>query len=525
MSPIDLPAPESEVQSPMVDVLGWAGSDREVAAWHRRATAADGPFAPSLTREGLEVLAALDRPTVHAAEVFVERGEHGAFVRVREAVLVTNRANVPLEHLAFRLLGNGRGDPVPDSAGVIGAWVDGRPAPTTLRGPVLTIPLARPLPPGRTARVLLHVVQRVDPSEAEQRVDTDTLWPDQTGSFAEDDGALALGGLLPTLLPQRPDGGFDIAVLQANADPAEGDLALFRVAVTAPASLSLASTGTSVGRVTDGRDTTEVLVAGAARDFSVVLVPEARVLEREVGGTTLRVVAPQGVPGEELLGIAEGALRAMSARFGPPITSEIDVVEAPARAVDGLDWPGLVLVDTSHKGRPYHASAAHEWALAHGLAHQWWGHEAGNDGLMDPWIDEGLATHGAALYWEVVHGREAVLDRHELEVVEPLAKLRQRGFPDLPALLPTDGYDRLSFSVVVHGRTALFLDQLRAALGEERWTATLRDLRAAGRTDRLDAATFLAIVRRRAPEGADVDALWRRWMAEGHAYDDLLGPS
>ena len=143
---------------------------------------AENPFTATLTLRllpvgnnlALNLLAGLDRPTVHAAEVFLERSDRYTFVRVREAVLVTNRAGVPIERVALRVVADGRGDPEPDQAVVIGAWVDGHPVSADLTGPVLTVPLARPLPPGHTARVLLHVAERVQDSDARQRVETDT---------------------------------------------------------------------------------------------------------------------------------------------------------------------------------------------------------------------------------------------------------------------------------------------------------------------------------------------------------------
>lgn len=512
---------EARVLEPVVDALGWADSDREVAAWLRRAHEPDGPFAASLL-PGVSV--APDAP-VHAAEVTVERDTDGdGWLRIREAVVFTNPSAATLDRIQLRVVANGRGHGARTTV-VLGCWVDGVAVPTALDGPLLTVPLPYGVRPGRRVRVLLHLAEPIPPSDARQQVGTDTLWPDQTGAFAEDDGALVLGSLLPTVLRVDREGRWDTQVLAANADPAVGPPGLFRVTLDAPTSLTPVSTGISVGRISDERRATELMVAAGTRDFSLVLVPDARILRAEIGATRLRVVVSgEDVPGQELLTVADAALRSMIRHFGPLTQREIDVVEAPARAVDGLDWPGLVLVDTSHKGRPYHLSASHEWALAHGLGHQWWGHEVGNDGLADPWFDEGFATHAASLYWEDAHGRQAVLDRHEIEAIEPLAALRDRGFPDLPALLPSDGYDRGSFSLVVHQRTALFLDLARQAFGAEAWDAFLFELHARGVGRVIGQREVLDLLRASAPAGVDVDALWTRWMAEGHAYEDLLGP-
>ncbi|MCA9492366.1 MAG: hypothetical protein KC656_15290 [Myxococcales bacterium] len=512
---------EARVLDPVVDALGWADTDRDVAAWLRRAYEPDGLFAGS-------VLAGTPLPPdapVHAAEVTVERdSDADAWLRIREAVVFTNPSDATLDRLQLRVVANGRGH-AERSTVVLGCWVDGVAVPTALDGPLLTIPLPYGLRPGRRARVLLHLAEPIPPSDARQQVGTDTLWPDQTGAFAEDDGYLVLGSLLPTVLSVGRDGRWDTRVLAANADPAVGPPSLFRVTLDAPTSLTPVSTGVSLGRISDERRATELMVAAGARDFSVVLVPEASVLKTAIGSTRLRVVVSgEAVSGPDLLRVADDALRSMIRHFGPLTQREIDVVEAPARAVDGLDWPGLVLVDASHKGRPYHLSASHEWALAHGLGHQWWGHEVGNDGLADPWFDEGLATHAASLYWEDLHGRDAVLDRHEVEAIEPLAALRDRGFPDLPALLPPDAYDRGSYGLVVHQRTALFLDLARQAFGAETWDALLFELHVRGVGRVMGQQDVLDLLRARAPSTFDVDAAWTRWMAEGHAYEDLLGP-
>jgi hypothetical protein len=509
---------------PLVDWLAWGATDREVRTWLRTARTPAGPFAASWVGGAPPVHP--DDPTLYAAEIRIEDVGEFQLALVREAVVFTNPTDRPLDLLRLRVFGNVLDPRLP--ARVAGVWVAGLPAPHLLDGSVLAVRLPRPLPPGATTRVLIELMEPLLPFAPDAPVEGVGWSPARGGVLGEADDQVALGLALPTVTAFGADGQ-DTRPVGWNELPALYDPAWWHVSLTHPARYTLASTGVVTSSSADDQLVTEQIVAGGARDFAAHLVPDATVSTVEVGGTTLRVVwrdlEGEDVVGADLLRIGEEALRTLSERFGPLTAREIDVVEGPIRGLPALDYPELVVVDTRHAHRPYHRSARHEWALVHSLAHQWWGHEVGTDGLAEPWLDEGLAEHSAALYWEARYGREAVVDRHDVEFVEPLGQLVARGIQLLPGTLPADGYDLTRYPILVDGRAAMFFDGLRRAWGDEAWTRALRGLRSAGAGRRLSGAEVLALLQRTAPEGLDVELRFHEQMVSPTFLEDLVTPA
>jgi hypothetical protein len=509
---------------PLADWLAWGANERELRDWLRTARGPDGPFQPATRPDALA--GGPRRPTVYAAEVRLDETQvpdYGelSLLLVREAVVFTNPTDRPLDVLKLRVFPNVVSPELPTR--VNGVWVEGLPAPHVLQDSLLLVRLPKPLPPGGQTRLLLQLIEAIPPFRPSAPIDTVGWPPARAGVTGEADGQLALGAFLPTVTAFGAEGQ-DERPVGWNELPTVYDPALWHVTFTHPARFTLASTGVIVGGTADDRFVTDEVVANA-RDFSAHLVPDASVRTARIGGTTLRVVYRDGEGdevGEDLLRVGEAALTTYSEWFGPPSATEIELVEGPIRGVPSVDYPGLVVVDTRHAHRPYHRSARHEWALAHGLAHQWWGHEVGNDGVAEPWIDEGLAEHSASLYWEARYGRAALVDRHEVEVLEPAGRLLARGLQLLPGNLPADAYDMGRYGVLVHGRSAMFFDGLRRSMGDERWRAALVALRAAGAGRRSTGAEVLAVFAQFAPEGVSPEALFLEQVVSPAWLEDLV---
>ncbi|MEQ1502951.1 MAG: M1 family aminopeptidase [Myxococcota bacterium] len=513
----------------LVDWLAWAASDREVEAYLAHARTPAGPFAVALRPEAVGQLHTTAMPALYAVEATVGDlrvgGRSHVLVQVHEAVVYDNPAQVPLDGLAFRLFPNGQ-DHRKRGVEIQGVWVDNQQAEWALDGTVFSIELPEPLPPGERARILLHLVVDVPEFDPREPLEDGAFDPETTGAFGRADGTLNLGYLLPLVTPVDRRGRFDIRPIRANTEHAMFDPALFHVVLNAPSDLTVATTGVAVHRTDEGDQSTTVAVAGPSRDFAIALVPNAAVTEAEVNGTTIRVVAPAGDPllGRHLLAYAEGAFRTCTDRFGPIAAAELDVVESPIRVLTGIEYPGLITVDVSHQGVPYHRSANHEWVVAHEVAHQWWGVEVGNDPALAPWLDEALASHAVTVYWEARYGPDAVDGRLGLDVYDRVARLRDAGAPDLPADLPAWKYDLDQYAAIVYGRGSLFFDHVRATLGDDRYFEALRAYHDAftGRFVTADDLVGALAGADGDPEtAAAVRALYARWITEAHSYEDL----
>ncbi|HHO53796.1 MAG TPA: hypothetical protein ENK18_23715 [Deltaproteobacteria bacterium] len=504
-----------------VDRLGWAASRREVSAMLR--LDGEGSFDRALRPEDQGLVSRLEDPTVYAVEAdLVEiNGEQGRrmAVSLRQAIVYHNPAAVPLECLSLRVYPNAVGDVV-----VHGAWIDNRPVPSLLIGTRLKLCPAEPIAPGRRTRVLLELTESVPAFDPRQPLGGSTLDPASTGEYGFYGAYVNLGRWLPLIAPVGRDGSFELDELAPNTEHARFDPAMFHVVLSFPERLSAATTGVELARREGGGTATIVAVASAAREFAVQLGAGISVLEATVSGTRLRVFHPTADPqmGRALLEHARAGLELGVELYGPLATSELDVVEAPIRVALGMEYPGLVTVDVHHKHGIYSPSEIHEWTVVHEIAHQWWSAEVGNDPGAAPWLDEGLASFTTGVYWARRHGPEALRQRQHLDVIEPTAALQGRGTPDLPADLPAWRYDLFEYSAIVYGRAALFFEVLRHQMGEPALWAALRQYRAEQWGQLAEAEDLLRALRAHSAQPEQIDALYRRWIHEGHGYEDLL---
>lgn len=149
-----------------------------------------------------------------------------------------------------------------------------------------------------------------------------------------------------------------------------------------------------------------------------------------------------------------------------------------------------------------------DWAIAHELAHQWWGNLITCTTLTDFWLNEGITTFMTAAWKEHRYGRaayDAELDvaRHRLD------KAKAQGF-DKP--LAWDGhYPTLGIRrAVQYSKGALFLDHLRTTLGDAAFWSGLRRY-----TRAHSGGTVTSIDFERAMEGSsgrDLQPMFAKWV-------------
>jgi aminopeptidase N len=147
-----------------------------------------------------------------------------------------------------------------------------------------------------------------------------------------------------------------------------------------------------------------------------------------------------------------------------------------------------------------------ESTVAHEVAHQWFYAVVGNDQLDEPWLDESLAQYATFLYFadegdpgEAEGFRDSFEQRWQ--AVEGEA---------IPIGLPVAAYDGPEYSAIVYGRGPLFFETLAQEMGQETFSAFLRDYY---RTLTWDIATperLQALAEEHC--GCDLDALFAEWV-------------
>ncbi len=160
-------------------------------------------------------------------------------------------------------------------------------------------------------------------------------------------------------------------------------------------------------------------------------------------------------------------MRTFDRFFGPYPYSEFDVVavydpEYPFATGGGMEYCGI----TSY----HHGPDEWEYSLVHEVAHQWWFGVVGNDTQLEPWLDEAMAEYAAYLYFQEAYGDQEAVRAFEVNVIADYQMWLEQGAIDGTEPVGRSVYDfppfHQSYSWIVYGRGALFLDELRTRMGE-----------------------------------------------------------
>jgi aminopeptidase N len=143
--------------------------------------------------------------------------------------------------------------------------------------------------------------------------------------------------------------------------------------------------------------------------------------------------------------------------------------------------------------------------MAHELAHQWWGVAVGIRSWSDFWLNEGFAEYMALAYLERTRGR-AAFDARIVDLRNRMDKIRADG-RDRPLHYErwTDATTALGEVPYVKG--ALFLDLLRAELGDALFWRAVREYTTGHQGRLVESRDFQRSVERTA--GRSLDALFR----------------
>jgi hypothetical protein len=418
-------------------------------------------------------------------------------VRGTLSVELTNRSGAPYERLYFRLYPNH-----PDFGGrldVTGAAVDGQPvgSGTEQRDTLLWLALPRPLPPGGRATAELRFATRT-PRDASART---------FGAHNFEAGLWSLANFYPVLARHLGAGGWDRRPIESRGDFTVTDVALYEVAVDAPAGWDLITTGVRVSAEPAAAGVRrERFVSGPQREFYLGAAQGLEQASATVEGTRVvsRYQRDDAAAGRRALAVGERALRAFNARFGPYPLAELEIVQGAMTQFLGMEYPGVVLIEQ----RLYERNGAGlETTVAHEIGHQWWYSQVGNDAQGEPWLDEGLTSYAQVLYYEDI-GERRQADAELAALRDMYARARQSG-RDAPLGSPPAAL-RGNYVPIVYGKGALFFHALRARVGEEAFGRFLRDYYAAGRYGEVAGPDLL-----RAAEGAcgcELDAMYRDWV-------------
>ena len=440
---------------------------------------------------------------------------------------------------------------------------------------------SRPLAPGARMRVVLNLtgtLERIDSSR------TNVLAQGMEGmssigsaEAAGDYGLLAIGDGIASLaqfypvLARRENGQWVRREQSTLGDLGTDALHHVRARIDVSRSLRVSSTGVTTGEQpsTAGPDRRIVSVAAAfVRDFAVVAGATLEQSTRRVGDVDVRAwfLPAERAHGEMVLDAAARSFEIYERRFGPYPYADLDVCEAAlVGGAGGVEFTGLVTIASmlyrpampadgplgmlsgllgggglaglggtgpgagaaagggapAGGGMQTMLDAMLEFTTAHEVAHQWWHGIVGSDSAAHPFVDEGLAQWSATLYLEDRYGRARADRDADMQVGMNYRMMRMLGTADGPVDRPVASFaSSLAYAGLVYGKGPYVYRELRTALGDPAYFATLRDYVA---RNRFRIAPRRAFIDRLAtgPRAPRVRAIARHWLDEAHGDADL----
>lgn len=337
------------------------------------------------------------------------------------------------------------------------SWKDGADITNyTLEGAVLRIPLEAALPPGGRLDLNLSFESNL---------------PAQEAPYGYTERQSNLGDWYP-FVPPYDSAGWLIREFSGQGEHLAYESADFLI------NFHLANTNTASGQaliiaasaMPETTGETQQYRLEAARSFALSISPQFLVQETLVGEVTVKsyTFPFHAAADEPALQDTGKALAAFSEIFGPYPHQSLSVVEADF--LNGMEYDGLIFL--SHAFYEFYTGDQKSNLTiisAHEVAHQWWYGLVGNDQANEPWLDEALSTYSELLFYEQVYPqltswwRENRIDFHE-----------PQGWVDstIYEFGPQDFYP---YRDAVYLRGAMFLGDLRQAMGDEAFLAFLRD--------------------------------------------------
>lgn len=375
-------------------------------------------------------------------------------LHARQTVVVPNATGQTLGSLVFHVAAAHFG-----AFELAGVQVDGAPVTPQADDMVIELPLAAPLAPGSAAVVTFEFVITVP----------------QPGTFrlGVGQGVIALSGWYPALAVWRGE-GWDRHRYTDVGDAFFTEVADYEVTLRTTPYVTVAHTGDLVRRA----DGVWEMRAKRVRDFGLAISHRYERDEVEVDGTRLVAyyLPEHRAAASEYLATGAPLLRWANANLGryPYATLSIAETYSDDPLGVGQEFPGLVFIGTiatvTGPGRGGYLS----YLVAHELIHQWFYGIVGSDQIYEPWVDEAFATYLSYRFYAdvfpTVYG-----PAWQRQVAAYEAQRAQLGHMAVNSSIYDFARDA-DYFVVVYRKGALFLDELRNALGDALFRELLREI-------------------------------------------------
>jgi Peptidase family M1 domain len=455
------------------------------------------PFAAALLPEFRGDLSLVHSPTIYRMNLRLDPSR--GMLSGNESVTFTNRTPVPLGEVYFRLFPNYPSPQTTDEEAVKSVRVNGIQVTPILESQdtALRVPLAEPLVRNETATFNLEFDVTIPISNTTHYSD-----------FTNSQGIITLPSAYP-LIPVYDGKGWHTELPPQYGDLVYADASLYDVTLTAPITMTVIASGSTLETTTQGDEKTWHLVGAPMRDFDIDASASLQRSTTRVGAVMVNsyFLSQDESAGQDVLKWASGALAVYQKRFGAYPFSELDVIETPTTA-GGIEYPGAVVI-ASDLYRDPKQNNFFEFAVVHEVSHQWWYAQVGDDQVNTPWMDEALAQYSSLIYYQDTYGAGAG-DQILKNVFQSQYEAAKRNNEDKPVGLPVADYTEKQYGEIVYGKGPLFFDAVRRQIGDDAFFKFLQTYyvrfkyQIAAPEDMLHTMDQVS--------GQNVDALYDRWI-------------
>jgi aminopeptidase N len=248
--------------------------------------------------------------------------------------------------------------------------------------------------------------------------------------------------------------------------------------------------------------------------------------------------------GKRALTVAANSLRVFTSLFGPLPFKTISIAEAPLVAgLGSCEFSGMNIIASAYfvdfdspavrnlpeiirEQRPS-VEESLEWAVAHLVAHQWWGAGVGNDPAREPLLDEALSCWSSLLYYQKTYGEEKASAVLDAQVRGVYRLYRTFGGDDMDANRPSRDYkNTFQYAAIVSAKGALMFVDLQKTLGDEKLFAALRNYYQANLYEiaQLEDLRIALIAEAPVEQRRMIGRTFTRWLTGKRGDEDIAPP-
>lgn len=416
----------------------------------------------------------------------------GHSLAVQERIDYANRTGEALNDVVLNVFPNH--DPGVFAVNDLGLEYGTGPLRTdqSLEEMVLRVPLPLPLSPGQVVTLFLDFtldLPFIDPRDSFT-----------TGSLGWSERVVDVGHWYPALAPLLPEEGWYTFDYFPIGDPYVMEVADYDVRIHAPEGVTVVASG-DLER--EGNEWHYSI--SQARSFAFAASDQYVSHSVDAGGvsvTSYYFPEHEGA-GVDVAQVTAEALGTYGEEFGTPYPYG-DYRVAESEFAGGMEFSGISFLGSLwYETYPGGVRSQLIALLVHEVSHQWWYHLVGNDQVMEPWLDEAMATFSELIFYETRYPEDD-LWLWDFEVLN-----WPRGGPIDGSIY--DYQDEASYMNSVYRRGALFLADLRQLVGSQVFNDFLKDYCQSRSHSLATSADFFSILSRHTDE--DLSPLVTQYFA------------